>query len=65
MAEQQTPSQEPIPSTDREDQNLPAESVEPTLRDLDARASTTTTLLQAILADGDDRLYVRHWGINE
>lgn len=65
MAKQETPSPESIPSTDLKNLNLPVDSLQPILLDLDARASTTTTVLQEILAEGDDRYYIRHWGINE
>ena len=65
MAKQQTPSPQPIPSTEVEKHNLPVDSIEPILLDLDTRASTTTTVLQEILAQGDDRYDAHHWGINE
>jgi hypothetical protein len=65
MAEQQTPSPELIPSTEVEKLNEPVDSIGRIPLDLDTRASTTTTVLQEILARGDDRYYAHHWGINE
>ncbi len=65
MAKQQTPSPESAPAPEVEKFNLPVDPIEPILRDLETRASTTTSVLQEILARGDDRYYTHHWGINE
>jgi len=65
MAKQEPIFPQPIPSSDVENHTLPVDSIETTLADLEARSSTTTTVLQEILTQGDERYYVRHWGINE
>ncbi len=65
MASQDTRSANPIPSTDAEDRKLPVDWMETSQVELEARASTTTMVLQEILARGEDRYYVHHWGINE
>lgn len=65
MAKQDPPVPQPIPSTEVENTTFPADSIETTFLALEARASTTTTVLQEILTHGDERYYVHHWGINE
>jgi len=65
MAKQQPLSPEPIPSTELVNRNVPVDPIESTLKEIDARASTTTTVLHEILAQSDDRRYAYHWGINE
>ncbi len=44
---------------------MPVDSIETTMVDMEARASTTTKVLQEILAQSDSHYYVQHWGINE
>jgi hypothetical protein len=65
MAKLLLPSPQSVPSTEAENQNVPADPLEPTPVDIEARASTTTTVLHEILAQRDDNYYVYHWGINE
>lgn len=65
MAAKQVPSPQEIPSTETQNQSQAAESSELITAELSQRASTTTIVLQEILAQGDDRHYTRHWGINE
>ncbi len=65
MTKKEPPSPQPIPSTDAETRDALVDSMETTLVELETRASTTTTVLQEILAHGDERRYVNHWGINE
>ena len=65
MARQQPPSPQAIPSTDGESHNEPVDWIETTWGDIEARASTNTKVLLEMLAQGDDRYYVHHWGINE
>jgi len=65
MATRKMPSPKEVPSTETQDQSQPVESFELITAEISNRASTTTTLLQEMLARGDDRRYAQHWGINE
>lgn len=65
MTKQDLPSPQPIPPSEVEDRSSTVASIEATLLELETRASTKTSVLQEILARGDDRPYVHHWGINE
>jgi hypothetical protein len=65
MAKQEPLFPEPVPSNDVESHILPVDSIEAALADIEARSSTTTTVLQEILTHGDEHYYVHHWGINE
>ncbi len=65
MAKQDISFPQSIPSTELDSQNVPVDSIESALVEIDTRASTTTTVLQEILAQSEDRRYTYHWGINE
>lgn len=53
------------PATETQIQIQPTEMIEFTTREITTRAFTTTSVLQEILARGEDRHYATHWGINE
>jgi hypothetical protein len=58
-------SPQALRSTESESQIPPAESLELIAAEITNRASTTTHVLEEILAQDEDRRYTQHWGINE
>ena len=54
-----------MPSIEPLGQDQPVQSLELTTAEIADRAVTTTSVLQEILAQGEQRHYATHWGINE
>ena len=62
MVERPTPSQEPVPSTETEEQPF---ALEPTELVATAPAAPAISVPAELLAQSGDGYYARHWGINE
>ncbi len=65
MAKQDNFLPQPLPSTQADELKPQADLTEPTLAEIDTRATTVTTVLHEILAQREENFYVHHWGINE
>ena len=65
MAKEQAPSQQQIPSTESEHLNEFVEPFALTPLAVLIGTSTGTTVPEEIRAQGDERRYATHWGINE
>ena len=65
MAKRKTPFQEPTPSTDTDDKDLPAEPALAKKADIKHRTPRTSVLPYEILARDGTGYHARHWGINE
>jgi hypothetical protein len=65
MAKKQETSSQPFPSKEANSNGKTVERIELVTEEITNRAFATTTVLAEILARGDDRRYVTHWGINE
>jgi hypothetical protein len=65
MAKQVAPPEQPLHPAELQEEVRPLESSELAPSSLTSRVSASTTVLEEILARGDDRRYATHWGINE
>ena len=65
MVKRKTPFQEPIPSTDTDDKDLPVEPAPNKKADTKHRATPASALPYEILARDNPGYHASHWGINE
>ena len=65
MVKRKTPFQEPIPSTDTDDKDLPVEPAPAKKADIKHRAPPTSALPYEILTRDGTGYHARHGGINE
>ena len=65
MVRNKVPFQEPTPSTDTDDKDLPAKLAPAKKADTKHRATPASALPYELLAGDNPGYHARHWGINE